>query len=117
MKGTIKILYYNGYLILSVIESIKLSNKGIGTNLSNFNSKDVNISIDALDILKTYLDKPKYDKELALEIISKTNIWWANNNKQGIIIPLIEGGINVYTLPIYTICSNVIDDKLKEILK
>lgn len=108
---TAEILEYNNWLIIKLINSPKLKIVGVGTLLSNINSKDLKISISALNILKANLNVNLNKENPALEILSETSIWWASINN-GIIIPPNEL-LHVYTIPTHSICENKIDDDIK----
>lgn len=109
-QHTLEIKAYNKWLILTILTSgPKLKQIGTGLLFSDFNKFDLQISDEALVIIKDNLNL-NFDKtEPVLEIISKDRIWWAS--RQGIIIPPNEI-YHIHTIPLHTICNNVIDEKI-----
>lgn len=108
---TINICAYKGYLICTVNNTPKLIPTGIGSVLSNFNKKDVQISNEALIILRGNIIAPIITKDvIGLKIFSKSKIYWSS--KGNIIVH--KNDIAVYDIPVHTIVDNIIDSKIKE---
>lgn len=116
-KPIIKITYHPGTLILTLMDprSPKVKKVGTGLLLSQFNNRDVLISNEALTILMSSIPANKSKKDIGLEVISKSSIWWASQSG-GIILPMMESEINIYDVPWHTITSNDIDEKLLKLL-
>ena len=114
-RKTLEIVEFNGYLIIKLLDNgPKIKIVGNGTMISNFNNLDVSISLEAILILQKNLLIDINKPDPALEIISKDKIWWSALNK-GIIIQPNEL-IHIHCIPFYTVCENIVDDKLKNIL-
>jgi hypothetical protein len=113
-KGTLRITTYKGYLILTLMDrGPKTKHVGIGTMLSDFNQRDVLISKKALEIIESNMSVNLDRPEPVLEVIAADRMWWSSTN--GIIIPPNEI-YHVYAIPHHTLCDNVIDFKLKDVL-
>ena len=110
---TLQITTYNKWLILKVNKTPKLRYIGNGSILSDFNSNDIQISKEALEILNKNLLLNIDQKNPAFEILTKNRIWWPSQS--GIIIPPNEL-IHVFAIPYHTICENVVDEELKKMI-
>lgn len=102
---------YKGYLVLTKYNTPKIQIKGNGSLLSFFNKKDVHISHEALNLIKSKLKIQNESNTYALHITSKTNIFWSSH--EGIIIPPDEPVI-ISDIPVHTlITDNSIDTNIK----
>lgn len=111
----LKLTYYNNHLILTLLDnnSPKVNIKGIGQSCLDFNKSNLLISKEALECIELIYSKPKTHDLIAIEILSKTNIWWMNKNG-GIIANVLDNSINVYHVPVYILCDNDIDIDIKK---
>lgn len=109
-KFTIQIKEYKGYFIITINTTPKLNYLGTGVVLTDFNIKDLEISKEVLDIFNLNLKQINKDIPV-LEVLSKNRIWI--NTKSNTIIKTDEP-FNIFEIPYHTICTNDIDDKLKE---
>jgi len=116
-QSVIKITYHPGTLILTLMDpkSPKVKKVGTGLLLSQFNNRDVLISNDALNVLLNSIPANKSKKDIGLEVISKSSIWWASSSG-GIILPMMDSEINIYEIPWHTTTPNDVDEKLLKIL-
>lgn len=110
----IRLTYYKQHLILTLLDinSPKVSLKGIGQSCLDFNKYNMLISKEALECIEILYNKQKINDLVSIEIISKNNIWWMNKHG-GIISNILDNSINVYQMPVYTICDNDIDIEVK----
>lgn len=117
-KAAVRICCHKNHIILTLLDpkSPKLDPRGVGMSLSGFNSTDLEMSQEAVDMLNKIRSRPRGTDGVAMECINKYNIWWMSKDG-GIIIPVDEAAINIFEMPVYTIVSNEVDPKLNEIIK
>lgn len=115
MLHSVEIKAYKKWLIITVIKfGPKIKSVGTGLLFSDFNKLDLQISEDAMIILKDNLNLNLAKPDPVLEIMGTNRIWWASN--QSIIIPPNEY-FHIYTIPRHTVCpNNDIDEKIKKII-
>lgn len=110
-KPSIRICVYKGWLVLTLLQNgPKLRKVAAGTIIQSFFAKDVEMSPEAGVFLSDKLLNKK-EEGAGIEFMSKSSIFWAMSEK-GIIIPPSEP-INVYQLPLHTVCNNTIDPQLQ----
>lgn len=113
-RHSVEIKTYNKWLIITVLQyGTKLKSIGTGLLFSDFNRLDLQISEDALNIIRDNLNQNIEKKDPVMEIIAIDRIWWAS--PQGIIIPPNEY-FHIYTIPVHTVCDNAVDDAIKKII-
>lgn len=112
MTHSVEIKAYNRWLIVTVIQyGVKIKSVGTGLLFSDFNRNDLQISDEAMSILKDNINMNIDKKDPVLEIIAMDRIWWAST--QGIIIPPNEH-FHIYTIPHHTMCKNDVDEQIKK---
>lgn len=110
-KPSVRICIYKDWLILTLLQvGPKIKSSPTGIVFSSFFAKDLEMSQDAADWLKQKMIQPKH-AEYGIEFMSKSSIFWAIKDR-GIILPPTEN-VNVYQMPLYTLCNNDIDPYLQ----